>query len=336
MTDALPATHKAVQLVSYDGPAGLSVIDKPLPRPGPTEVLIRVSAAPINPSDVMFTRGLYGFKKPLPTVPGFEASGVVVAAGSLLGRAHVGRRVAFVAGDKHDGTWAEYAVTELTRCFPLRGHITDEQGAMAIVNPLTAWGMCHVAQSDGHKAFVHTAAASALGRFLVVLAKKKGIPVIHVVRRAEQRELLEQLGAKHVLDSSTKSFPDRLRERTRTLGATLAFDAVAGPMTGQLLECMPKNSRVRLYGALSEQPVSLNPGALIFSGKSLDGFYLTELFRPQTLPQLLLGAVEVQSLLGESHTTTVASRRRLDDAPKAVAEYLADMTAGKVLLVPGR
>jgi NADPH:quinone reductase-like Zn-dependent oxidoreductase len=328
--------HQAVQLASYDGPAALSLVDKAVPQPVGKQVLVKVLCAPINPSDVAFTRGLYGIKKPLPCVPGFEGSGVVIDAGNIVGKALVGRRVAFTHLDTQDGTWAEHCLTDVTSCFPLKSGISDEQGAMLIVNPLTAWGMCHTAQHGGHKAIVHTAAASALGRFLCVYAEKRGLPVIHVVRRAAQRATLDGLGARHVLDSSDPEFDRQLKALSRQLSATLAFDAVAGALTGRLIEALPRGASVRVYGALSEEPVVLNPGQLIFSGKGVSGFYLTELFSPATLPFLLKGALEIQALVEEGFTTTVADRRPLGEAGAAIDAYLRDMGAGKVLLVPGR
>ncbi len=335
---ALPSTHKVVQLSSYDGASALSLVEKPLPRPEGKQVLVKVLHAPINPSDVMFARGLYGLKKPLPTVPGFEASGVVVEAGNLIGKALVGRRVAFTHLDAHDGTWAEYCLTDVTSCFPLKSGVSDEQGAMLIVNPLTAWGMCHTAHKDDvgkeHKAIIHTAAASALGRFLCVLAERKGLPVIHVVRRAEQRKILTDLGGRHVLDTSDADFDKQLKTLAKQIGATLAFDAVAGAMTGRLVEAMPRGSTVRVYGALSEEPVVLNPGSLIFAGKSVRGFYLSELFSPSTLPALLKGALDIQSIVEDGFNTAVAARRPLSEARDAVDGYLKDMTAGKTLFTP--
>src|SRR4051812_14523408 len=108
-TSALPETMRALCLTAYDGrPESLQMTEMPVPKPAAGQVLVRVAAAPINPSDLMFVRGLYGVKKPLPAVPGFEGSGTVVAAGSLAGRLLVGRRVGCVPNPATDGTWAEY------------------------------------------------------------------------------------------------------------------------------------------------------------------------------------------------------------------------------------
>ena len=124
---------RAVQLRSYDGkPESITVVELPMLRPGPGQVLVRVAASPINPSDLMFIRGLYGFKKPLPAVPGFEGSGTVVEAGSgILARFLKGRRVACAAADPNiaGGMWAEYLVTSAQSCVPLRKQVEMEQGA---------------------------------------------------------------------------------------------------------------------------------------------------------------------------------------------------------------
>jgi NADPH2:quinone reductase len=118
-----PATMRAVQLRAYDGnPESIAVVDLSVPRPGPGQVLVRVAASPINPSDLMFIRGLYGFKKPLPAIPGFEGSGTVVEAGSgMMPRFLKGRRVACAAADPNiaGGMWAEYLVTSAQLCVPL-------------------------------------------------------------------------------------------------------------------------------------------------------------------------------------------------------------------------
>src|SRR3972149_3926246 len=187
---ATPATMRAVQLRAYDGkPDSVVVAELPMPHPGPGRVLVRVAASPINPSDLMFIRGLYGFKKALPVVPGFEGSGtVVVAGGGLIARLLAGRRVACAAAspELRDGTWAEYMVTAARLAVPLRRDTDLEQAAMMLVNPLSAWALVDIARRAGHRAVVQTAAASALGRMVVRLAGRFGLAVINIVRRVEQ------------------------------------------------------------------------------------------------------------------------------------------------------
>jgi NADPH:quinone reductase len=333
MKHELPRTMRAVELAEWGGP--LRVIDRALPVPGPGEVLVRIAASPINPSDLMFVRGLYGVKKPLPTTPGFEGSGRVVASGGgLQARALVGRRVACSAGDASGGTWAEYMVTAARRCVPLRPRIDDEAGAMLIVNPITAWALLAIARRDKTRAFVQTAAASALGRMLVRMARKHKIASVNVVRRAAQVELLRREGAEHVLDSSAPDFAAQLRERCRALDARVAFDAVAGEMTGTLTAALPGGSRVVVYGALSEAACVVDPSVLIFGGRRVEGFWLSDWFRRARLTDQARAAVAVQSLA--ELRSDVRERVDLDGVAGAIARYAGEMSAGKVLVTPNR
>lgn len=155
MSGAVPDQMQAVILRTYgEGWESVTVEHQPVPRPG--EVLVRVAAAPINPSDLAFMRGLYAFQNPLPTTPGLEGSGTVVATGSgLLARRLQGKRVACAAPDA-GGTWAEYVVASARSCIPLPTTVSDEQGSMALVNPLTAWALVDLARRRKTKALVQT------------------------------------------------------------------------------------------------------------------------------------------------------------------------------------
>jgi NADPH:quinone reductase-like Zn-dependent oxidoreductase len=329
---------RVVQLRAYDGkPESIAVADVPVPRPGPGEVLVRVFASPINPSDLMFIRGLYGFKKPLPAIPGFEGSGTVVDAGAgLMPRYLKGRRVACAAADPKvtGGMWAEYVVTSAQFCIPLRKHVDLEHGAVLLINPMTAWGLMHEARRGGHRAVVQTAAASALGRMIIRLGKRFSIPVITVVRRAEQVELLRGLGAEYILNSSEPEFNERLRELCHQLGASIGFDAVAGEMSGIVLRAQPRGSRLLVYGGLSLQPSQADPASLIFEGKQLEGFWLTGWLRSRTLLGQLRLARQIQELLRNDLKTEFQAKVPLPEVGRALQQYAANMTAGKVLLMP--
>src|SRR5262249_16191769 len=239
----IPETMRAVQLRAYDGgPESISIAKIPVPHPGPGQVLVRVAASPINPSDVMFVRGLYGFKKPLPAIPGFEGSGTVVESGSgLMARVLKGRRVACHAADPKiaGGMWAEYLVTSAQACVPLRNDVAIEEAATMLVNPLSAWAMMDEVRRGRHRALVQTAAASALGRMLIRLGQKFAVSTINVVRRAEQVRLLRDLGAEHVLDSSSPDFDANLCQLCHKLDASIGFDAVAGEMSARVLHAQP-------------------------------------------------------------------------------------------------
>jgi NADPH:quinone reductase len=231
---------RALEIAAYQGkPDSIAVANLPLPRPGNGEVLVKVFASPVNPSDLLFLQGLYGFKKPLPAIPGFEGSGIVIEAGpGMLGRFLKGKRVACAAADEKiaGGMWAEYVVTSAKLCIPLRKDVDLEQGAVMIINPLTAWALMDEARRGRHKAVVRTASASALGRMIIRLGWRFSIPVINVVRHTEQVQLLRNMGAEHVLSSNYGDFEGRLRDLCHRLGATIGFDAVAGEMLVRFCE----------------------------------------------------------------------------------------------------
>jgi NADPH:quinone reductase-like Zn-dependent oxidoreductase len=327
---------RALELRAYDGkPESLSPVEKPVSHPGQGQVLVRIAAAPINPSDLMFLRGLYGVKKKLPVVPGFEGSGEVVAAGGgFNARLLLGRRVACAAPYNGDGTWAEYMLTSAKFCIPLRKNISPEQGATLIVNPLTAWALMELARKGRHRAVTQTAAASALGRMILKLGHRLGIPVIHIVRRKEQVELLQSLGAENVLNSSEADFDDRLRELCHQLHATLAFEAIAGEMTGRLLQAMPRGARVIVYGALSEQACQTDPRSFIFEGKSVAGFWLAEWLRSKNMLSQMRLTMNAQKFLATDLKTEIHARLALDEAVKGLEQYTGRMTEGKILFVP--
>lgn len=329
---------RAVRLLAYDGlPQSLAVVELPVPRPRAGEVLVRMHAAPINPSDLAFIRGRYGFKKALPAIPGFEGSGTVVAIGpGVLPSIMRGRRVACALAEPGhaSGTWAEYAAAPARRCAPLRRSVDLEQAAMMFVNPLMAWVLVSEARSKRHPAVVQNAAASALGKMVLCLARQCSLPVINIVRRPEQLTLLRTLGADHVLHSSEPSFDRELRRLCHELGATIAFDAVTGEMSGRMLQAMPMGSRLLVYGSLSESAVQLDPRSLIFEEKSVSGLWLSRWMGKRNPFAQLSVIGKVQSLLSTDLKSDIQARFRLDDVARALEYYTSNMSAGKVLLVP--
>ncbi len=255
-----------------------------------------------------------------------------------MARTLVGRRVACAAADPTiaDGTWAEYLVTSAHYCVPLRKEVETEQAATMLVNPLTAWALIDEARRGRHRAVVQTAAASALGRMILKLAHRFSVPVIHVVRRRQQLDLLLKMGADHVLDSSESDFDQTLKTLCRQVGATLAFDAVAGEMTGRILRALPSGGRVLVYGALSLQACQIDPASLIFEQKRVEGFWLSSWLRQRNLVAQLRTAGQVQKLLGGELKTEIQARLPLDQAARGLELYTNNMTGGKILFVAGR
>ncbi len=322
---------RACVLRARDGRPGAVAVERyPVPRPSNDEVLVRVVRAPINPSDRLFLRGRYGAHRPLPAVPGMECCGVVVESGGVLGQLLMGRRVACMASSD-SGTWAEYAVASVSQCIPLRSHVSDEQGALMFVGPLTAWALVQSLRKGRHRAGLQTAAASALGQVVLRLAQREGTPLVNVVRRPEQVELLYGLGAEYVLNSSEASFDDDLRRVCAALRVTQAFDAVSGEMTGRLLRGLPRGARVTVFGSLSDAPCQIDPDQLIFEHKEVDGFLLADWF-PTGFSSGNNPLMQIPGLFDGERSVGVRGSYDLEQLDEALGAAAEGLTGGKVLL----
>jgi len=336
--NSIPETMRAVLLSDYDnGLENVTVSQVPTPKPAQGQVLVRIAAAPINPSDLAFMHGLYGFRKVLPAIPGFEASGTVVAAGGgLMARLLLGRRVACAAADPSiaGGTWAQFLVTNASLCVPLGKHVDMEQGATLLINPLTAWGLLEQVRRGGHRAVVQTAAAGALGRMIIKLARRFSIDTINIVRRPEQVTLLRELGAVQVLDINEPGFDSNLRELCHTLGAGIGFDAVAGKISSRIIRAMPDDGRLLVYGGLSLQPSRVDVGSLIFERKRIEGFWLSSWLNSKNMLSRLIIARKVQKLLAADLSTDIQARLPLEEFASGMKQYVGNMTSGKVLFLP--
>ena len=265
MAGELPDTALELRsLVTSGGTLELSLHEVPVPAPGPNEVLVRVEASPINPSDLgllvagadMTTATVAGTpERPVVTasVPqatlgalsarldkslpvGNEGAGTVVAAGSSsAAQALVGKTVAIAGG----AMYAQYRAIDASACLVLPEGTTARDGASSFVNPMTALGMTETLRREGHSGLVHTAAASNLGQMLVKLCQKDGIPLVNIVRKPEQEKLLRSLGASYVCNSASPSFSTDLVEALKATSATLAFDATGGgTLASQILNGM--------------------------------------------------------------------------------------------------
>ncbi|TVQ22220.1 MAG: hypothetical protein EA382_12405 [Spirochaetaceae bacterium] len=323
----------AIQLDEVGAP--LVVRRIPVPQPGPGEVLVKMAASPINPSDLAFMMGGYGFAQGLPVTPGNEGSGLVVAVGSgLMAKRLRGKRVACFARKGIAGAWADYMVTRASLCVPVSSDTTFEQAATSLINPLTAQAFMQIVRRDRPAAFVNTAAASSLGRMLVRLSGREATPLINVVRNESQVSLLRSMGAEHVLDSTTPGFEEQLASLTRQLGATLILDAVGGPLLGQLLRAAPHGTQILSYGRLSDEPCVIEPGELILQRKRIVGFFLSDWMEQRTIFQVLADIRRVQRSLSTDMQTHIRRRVPLEDVNDALDEYRRSMTDGKLLLVP--
>ncbi|MEX2533128.1 MAG: alcohol dehydrogenase catalytic domain-containing protein [Nitriliruptoraceae bacterium] len=305
------------------------------PSPAKGQVLIRVTMAPVNPSDVAFITGFYGQPRVVGIPAGFEGVGQVVACGGgAIAERLVGRRVSFFAGVS--GSWAQYAVAEAKTCIPLRSKMRDEDGAALLVNPLSAWALYDIVSRSDSKAFVMTAAASQLCKLLTLLAAKQGYRPISLVRRDEQIGLLTDLGSTHVLNTEADGFSETLKSVLAVERPRILLDALSGPVAGSVFQQMGRNSRWIIYGGLDVRPARLpDVGQLVFEGKRVEGFWLTSWIADASLVRLGRAALGVQGLfIDGTWTTDVTATVPLTQAHQAIPAALAKPNAGKVMLTP--
>ncbi len=359
-----------------DGELRLTLDPVPVEAPGDDEIVVRVEAAPINPSDLglligpadvatLVATGGGGALATTAAIParrmaamaarlgqampvGNEGAGIVVDAGDAA-RALIGRTVAMIGG----GMYTRYRTLRAAEAMPLPEGVTAEQGASAFVNPLTALSMVEVLRREGHGALVHTAAASNLGQMLVRLCRADGVPLVNVVRSPEQAALLRGQGAEHVCDSSAEGFVEALTGAVAATGATLAFDAIGGGELGsRILGAMERaeglkggaysrygstiHKQLYIYGSLDVRPTTLARDFGFAWGVS--GWLLTPFLAR-------IGAERAAALRGRvasELTTTFASRYTatisLADAldPATIAAYARRATGEKYLIDPSR
>ncbi|OWK46807.1 zinc-dependent alcohol dehydrogenase family protein [Fimbriiglobus ruber] len=310
----------------------LHVRDVPQPAPGRGEVLVRMIASPINPSDLMYVHGNYGLKPKCPATPGFEGVGVVEASGGgLLGRFLRGRRVV-VMNDRR-GNWSEYTVAAARQCIPVPADLSDEQAASFFVNPATAVALTrHVLAVPPGGWLLQTAAGSALGKMVIRLGRRDGFHTFNVVRRREQVAELKALGADEVV-CEDDPIEDRLHAVTGGLGAAHVIDPVGGATGTRAIRCLAPGGRAVLFGLLSGESVTLDPRFLITGSKSVQGFWLADWAKKQGILKKLKLIRQIRGLLREGVLTSdIAATHSLDEVRTAVREAAVPGKKGKILL----
>jgi NADPH2:quinone reductase len=371
MTD----TSKEIRTeVTSDGKLKLSIATVPMPVPGENEVLLRVDASPINPSDLglligpadVSTMAVTGsgedavvtmdipeammkalaarVDESLPV--GNEGAGEVIATGPGA-EALMGKTVGVAGG----AMYSQYRVVPASSCLVMHDGTTAAQAASCFVNPLTALGMVDTMRLENHTALIHTAAASNLGQMLVKICKDDNVPLVNIVRKQEQVDLLKSLGAEHVCNSSSDSFMDDLVDALVATGATLGFDATGGgKLAGQLLTAMEiaanktakeysrygstVHKQVYIYGGLDRSPTTLNRAFGMMWG--LGGWLLTPFIgrigmeRFGELRQRV--ADEIDTTFASTYTRTVNLAEVLD--PEAIKVYAKQATGEKYLINP--
>jgi NADPH:quinone reductase len=377
-TDNTPASLQLRSLIRANGELEVSLQDVPMPEPAADEVLVRIEATPINPSDLGLLFGAADIStakvtgtpaRPVLTarVPerlmkamagrvdesmpvGNEGAGVVIKAGSsATAQALLGKTVAVIGG----AMYAQHRCVKASQCLVLPPGTTAAEGASCFVNPLTALGMVETMKREGHKALVHTAAASNLGQMLNRICLKDGVALVNIVRKPEQAALLREQGATHVCVITSPDFMAELTDALAETGATIAFDAIGGgKLAGQILTCMEAainrsakeysrygsavHKQVYLYGMLDPAPTEFNRSFGMAWG--MGGWLLFPFLQKigqadaQKLRERVAAELKTTFASHYARTVSLAEALSLD----AIAVYGQRTTGAKVLIDPSK
>ncbi len=317
---------RAVQLTAYGNPIeGLNYVDIPEPKaPGPNQVLIGVEFSPLNPSDLLLAKGIYGVRPALPSVIGNEGVGRILAAGAGVENVKVGDRV---LAPLSSFTWRERMVLPAAGLFALPASADPQQLSMLAINPPTAALLLseYVDLKPGEWV-VQNAANSAVGRWVIAFAKTRGLKTVNIVRRVELVAELAAIGGDVVVVDS----PNVSKEIKAAVGKAelrLALDGVSGPATGVLASTLSPHGTLVSYAAMSEAPMSISPLDVIFKPITLRGFWLGHPeSTAKSAPAMVQGAEMIAS--GQVHIP-VAATYALSSIKGAVAHALR---GGKILL----
>ncbi len=379
MTTNFPTA--GLQLRSLITPAGqleISLVSIATPAPAPDEVVVRIEGTPLNPSDIGLLfgaadistakitgsgasavvtmqvpdRAMKGMAARLgQSMPvGNEGAGTVVATGdSDAARTLMGKKVAVLGG----AMYSQLRTMKAAQCLVLPADATAADGASCFVNPLTSLGMVETMRLEGHKALVHTAAASNLGQMLNRICLKDGVGLVNIVRKPEQALLLKSQGAKHVCDASSPTFMDDLTQALVDTGATLAFDAIGGgKLAGQILACMEAalnktakeysrygsttHKQVYIYGGLDLAPTEFNRsfgmawgmgGWLLFPFLQRIGADAAQKLRERVVSEL-------KTTFASTYSREISLAEALD--PQQIAIYGQRSTGTKYLINPNK
>ena len=306
----------------------LKVKEIPVPEPGQGEIRIQVSACNINPSDIMFIRGLYGIRPELPSGAGFEASGVIDKCGEGVSLKE-GIRVIFSAV----GVWQEYVLVSAKTVIPTPEGMPDEVACQAFINPFTAYAMLEESGLKKGQWLLITAGGSAFGQFVIQLGKKKEINVVCTVRRDSHTEALLELGATVVINTDKESLYRGVMKLTDRNGFDYIFDAVGGEPGARALECLAKNGTMLVFGSLSLENIPLNSGLMLFRNLTVKGFWLSVWLSSLSKEARIKATSEVLGMLASGDLkVSIEARYPLEDVVKAVKHADSSGRKGKVIL----
>ncbi len=316
----------------------LSIQERPVPVPGRGEVLVRMLASPVNPSDLMTIRGVYGIRPTLPAVPGYEGVGIVEGSqAGLFGMYLMGKRVAVLKSVT--GNWQGYAIASAKSVIPVPKTLTNAQAAMFFVNPATAVILTRKLLAVPRGAWLlQSAAGSAVGKMVIRLGRQHGFKTLNLVRRAEQAEELTALGADAVIPfdparDAAEMLVKVVQQHAGCEGVRYAIDPVGGPTASAMVACLGAQGRLIVYGTLSPEPLSFSSRTLMTNGSRVEGFWLTHYMSQQgLLSKLGLISELSKGIQAGVLSADVAATFPLTDIVAAVKAAEHPGKAGKVLL----
>jgi NADPH:quinone reductase-like Zn-dependent oxidoreductase len=322
---------RAVRFSQFGDPQEvLEVEDLPDPEPGPGQVRVRMHVRPINPSDIFTIRGMYGSLPRLPATPGLEGMGVVDRLGHGVSGLSEGDRVVPLGAA---ATWQEYLIVAPEQLVPVPDGISDQQAAMLVVNPATAWLMLREDLRVREGEWVlQNAANSAVGTMVIQLSRRFGFRTINVVRRREVEGRLRELGADEVVCEADEDVVARVAEITGGRGVRHALESVGGASGSNLARCLGAGGTMLVFGAISREPLTIESGPLLFRGASIRGWWLTQWFKTASPDQREGLFRELFTLIGEGAMAAPVARE-FDLAEVREAVSLAMRSGeGKILL----
>lgn len=310
----------------------LTLVDNPVPQPGPGQVLIRTLLSPIHNHDLWTIRGQYGYKPKLPAIAGTEAVGIVEALGEGVQGLARGQRVA-AAGVQ--GTWAEYFAAPAQGLVPVPEAIADEVAAQLIAMPFSAITLLDFLQVKSGEWIIQNTANGAVGKTLATIAQARGVQVVNLVRRDAGVDELAALGIAHAVSTAREGWKKQVREIVAGAPIRAAVDSIGGSASGDLLELLGEDGLLVSFGRMTAEPMQIASGELIFKHITIKGFWASKISAamPDTTKLKLFGELLGLAAKGQLKLPVDATYNIADATQAATASAQAGRK-GKVLLRP--
>ncbi|MDZ4298162.1 MAG: zinc-binding dehydrogenase [Moraxellaceae bacterium] len=310
----------------------LSLGTSPIPQPGPGEVRIKTLLASIHHHDLWTIRGLYGYKPTLPAIGGSEAVGVIDALGEGVDGFSLGQRVAVASVH---GTWAEFFIAPAKMTLPMPDAILDETAAQLIAMPLSALMLLEFLNIQRGQWVLQNTANGAVGKTLAMLATARGVQTINLVRRDDGADELTALGIANAISTAQPDWQNQVRAIIGADSISAAVDSIGGQASSELLSLLGHGGTLVSFGSMAGEPMSINPGDLIFKQATVKGFWGSKVSQEMSRDnkQRLVGELFQRAINGELKLP-VGAIYDLADAAEATRATLQPGRKGKILLRP--